>query len=269
MIPENDCAVIVGAARQGIPIFLMGGPMAGATGPVTLAGNVVQLNAEMLACIVLAKATNPQVPLIYGPVAKTFDMHVGNLVTAGPEAVLEQLAGVQLGKFYQLPVGGSGIICDAKAPDAQMGWECMATSLLAAEAGMNLIVGAASIDAEFILSLEALAIHHEVAAFVSRIIRGMNTDDDSLGVEAIMATGPAGEFLSADHTLNHFRDEFWVPSLSLRASYSSWEAQGSRSLRDHAKDFVRQKLSSGTTPPVPEDIEKELSAIVEELGKGK
>ncbi len=262
MIPENDCDVIVGAAKQGIPLILMGGPMAGATGPVTLAGNIAQLNAEMLACIVLAKVANPEVPLIYCPIPKTFDMSVTNLVTSGPEVVLQQLACLQLGKFYQLPVGGSGIICDAKAPDAQMGWECMSTGLLAAIAGMNLIVGAACIDAESILSLEALAIHHEVVGFISRIVRGFNIDEESLAEQTIMNIGPAGEFLSGDHTLKHFRNELWVPSLSIRSSYSSWQEQGSKSLRNQARDFVRRTLANPTFLKIPDGIEKQFYEII-------
>lgn len=263
MIPENDCNVIVGAARQGIPIIVMGGPMAGTTGPVTLAGNIAQLNAEMLACIVLAKTTNSEVPLIYCPIPKTFDMSTMNVVTSGPETVLQQLVGVQLGKLYHLPVGSSGIISDAKAPDAQMGWESMSTGLSAAMAGTNLIIGAAAIDSETMLSLEALALQHEVASFILRIIHGINIDDDKLAVLAIMDTGPSGEFLSGEHTLKHFRKELWAPYLSIRSRYSSWQDSGSKTLRHKTQEFVKKTLSNKLPFNVPDSVKKEIDLIVE------
>jgi len=263
MIPENDCNIIVGAARQGIPIILMGGPMAGATGPVTLAGNIAQLNAEMLACIVLAKTTNPEVPLIYCPIPKTFDMSTMNIVSSSPETVLQQLVEVQLGKFYQLPVGSNGIVSDAKAPDAQMGWESMSTGLSAAMARTNLIFGAGAINSKSINSLEALAMQHEVASFILRIIRGINIDDDRLAVSTIMDTGPSGEFLSGEHTLKHFRNELWAPYLSIRSNYSSWQDRGSKTLRHKTQEFVKKTLSNKLPFNVPDSVEKEIDSIVE------
>ncbi|MFB3883445.1 MAG: trimethylamine methyltransferase family protein, partial [Armatimonadota bacterium] len=45
-------------------------------------------------------------------------------------------------------------------------------------------------------------------------------------VDAIDRVGPGGSFLAGDHTLDHFRSEFWFPKLIDRSRREKWEAQG-------------------------------------------
>ncbi|MBF0528946.1 MAG: trimethylamine methyltransferase family protein, partial [Deltaproteobacteria bacterium] len=52
------------ADRQ--PVIISPGPMAGATGPVTLAGTLALGNAEILGTIVVGQMLQPGLPIVYG-----------------------------------------------------------------------------------------------------------------------------------------------------------------------------------------------------------
>jgi len=61
---------------------------------------------------------------------------------------------------------------------------------------------------------------------VKRIKRGLEVNDDTLGLTAIKEAGRGGHFLDKDHTLKHFRGEFYQPALSNRDDFDGWYAKG-------------------------------------------
>ncbi|HLA42186.1 MAG TPA: trimethylamine methyltransferase family protein, partial [Aggregatilineales bacterium] len=70
-------------ANQGVIItpFILSGAMA----PTSIAGTLVQANAEALAGIVFAEMVNPGTPVIYGTFQTTIDMQSGAPVLGAPE----------------------------------------------------------------------------------------------------------------------------------------------------------------------------------------
>ncbi|UCC89708.1 MAG: trimethylamine methyltransferase family protein, partial [Anaerolineales bacterium] len=74
------------SAGSGIPTTINGEPMAGVTGPVTLAGSIVVGNAEILSGFVVNQLLEPGRPLIYNlGLAHIFDMKYATAVTGAPE----------------------------------------------------------------------------------------------------------------------------------------------------------------------------------------
>lgn len=65
---------LIDCAKFGIPAEILPMPQLGATGPVTLAGSLVQFNAEFLSGLVISQIVNPGAPVIYGGSPTTFDM---------------------------------------------------------------------------------------------------------------------------------------------------------------------------------------------------
>lgn len=64
---------IVGGTRNGIPVSISPGPMADTISPVTLAGTMVQANAEFLSGLVISQAASPSAPVIYACWARHLD----------------------------------------------------------------------------------------------------------------------------------------------------------------------------------------------------
>jgi len=61
-------------ARYGLPLVTSTAPAAGAPAPITLAGTLVQQNAEALIGVILSQLVNPGTPVFYSAVPLTMDM---------------------------------------------------------------------------------------------------------------------------------------------------------------------------------------------------
>ena len=77
---------------------------------MSLAGSLVQQNAENLATIVLAQLVTPGLPIVYCGRLSVLSMRSGSPIWGNPEVGMMSAATVQLGHYYHLPVNvyGSG-----------------------------------------------------------------------------------------------------------------------------------------------------------------
>ena len=121
--PEHGIDVLFETCKVPLPVPI--GPMAqvGATGPGTLAGTLVQENAEILAGLCLVQVIRPGTPVCYGGIPHAFDMRTTQMIFAGPEQALMAAAMTQMGKHYGLPVYINVGLTDSKTADAQAGLE--------------------------------------------------------------------------------------------------------------------------------------------------
>ena len=90
--------------QPGQPVTVNGEPMAGTSGPITLAGSAAVGNAEILAGLVVNQLLEPGRPSIYNlGLAHVFDMRTAIAVTGAPENALFACLSGLMGRFYQLP----------------------------------------------------------------------------------------------------------------------------------------------------------------------
>lgn len=68
---------------------------------------------------------------------------------------------------------------------------------------------------------------------IKRIMRGITVSPETLAEEVICEVGPGGQYLTHEHTLKHFKTEFWVPELMSRDNISLWESKGKPQLADN------------------------------------
>ena len=93
--------------------------MAGASGPVTLAGAAAVGNAEILSGLVVNQVLEPGRPCIYNlGLAHVFDMAAALAVTGGPENHLLADVSAAMGRFYGLP-SCSWVSTEAHRPGSQ------------------------------------------------------------------------------------------------------------------------------------------------------
>ena len=104
------------ATKYNLPIAVLSCPLAGATSPVTLAGTLVQQNAEMLAGITMVQLLNPGNPVQYSPRCIPLDMLTGQ-ACYGIEATMMNVGCVQLAQYYGLPCDVYGLDTDSKILD--------------------------------------------------------------------------------------------------------------------------------------------------------
>jgi len=139
---------LMDCAKFGIPAEILPMPQLGATGPVTLAGSLVQFNAEFLSGLVISQLVNPGAPVIYGGSPTTFDMRYCTPRLGAIETMMMGCAYAQIGKYYRLPTHMYLGLSDAKTVDSQAGFEAGAGIILGALAGTNVVSGPGMLDFE-------------------------------------------------------------------------------------------------------------------------
>jgi trimethylamine--corrinoid protein Co-methyltransferase len=253
-------------AAAGQPLIIASLAIAGATGPVTMAGNLALQNAEVMAGIVLAQLVREGTPVIFGGVSTNAEMRNGTLSIGSPEMAINAAATAQMARHYRLPVRGGGAVCDAKSPDAQASYESMMNLLMARLSGINFVLHSAGILESFnCMSYEKFIIDDEMCGMVKRIKRGYEVNPDTLAFDIIKEVGPGGHFLDKDHTFDHFRTEFYQPQLSNRDDFVSWQAGGSSRSLERAHTRYKEILETYEAPELPADVDKDLLKFIEEL----
>jgi trimethylamine--corrinoid protein Co-methyltransferase len=254
--------LIIETAKLGAPIFIESGPMAGGTGPATMAGTLICANAELLSTFVLAKAVNPAVPLIYASWARLLDMRGATCSHGGPEFAMLRMGTTQLAKYYGLPCGGGSILGDSKSIDIQLGMEKMGTALPPALAGTNMCCGMGLFADENAISMEALIIDNEITGWIEHLMKGMKITNESCGLGIFKEVGPGGDFVRSKHTLENYKLESFMPKIMDRGYLSIEKDPYAKNMRKRVKDIYPKLMQNYKAPQIPEDIVKKLDAII-------
>jgi len=204
---------LVDCAKLKIPAEIIPMPIIGATGPVTLAGSIVQHHAEALSGITIAQVVNEGAPVIYGGSPCLLDMRHGTPLIASPESALVSLAYVELARELDLPTHAYMGLADSKMVDYQAGMESMMGALLATAMRINVVSGPGMLGFENVQSVEKLVLDDEACGYALRLSRGFEAGEEELAVKVIEEIGVGGHYLGHRHTLKNYRRELYMPSL--------------------------------------------------------
>ncbi len=267
-LDEHYSQLTIEAAQNGIPVAVPAEPLCGATSPVTLAGNLVVLNVDTLAGVMLAQLANPGSPTLYGSVASIADLRSLKYLSGAVEMGLLNAAAAQMAQFYRLPYYATAGMSDSKVNDTQAGYESAITNLMVALAGGNFIHDAAGF-LEFCMtaSYDKLVIDNEILGMVMRAVEGIQVNDETLAFELIKEIGPGGAYVSSNHTRRHMRTEQYISELSNIEDREIWQAAGAKETKTRATEKVREILDSPSRSFVPDAIrkqfKKEISGIID------
>ncbi len=233
---------LIFTGKRGLPVIYAPGIMAGATSPVTVAGALVQANAEILSGLVIHQAFSPGAPFVHGGGMSPMDMKSSQPTYSAPEAMTAQAGLTQMGRdHYCLPTWGFGGCSAAKICDAQAVNEAATYNQMAAWMGTNLVHDQGYMEFGLSYSFELLVLCNEFIGQTRRTMAGISTAPDQMAMDTIHQVGPGGNFLTHAHTLAHFRKN-WMPDLTDRNSRSQWEKKGGTTMEDRAKERIRNIL---------------------------
>jgi trimethylamine--corrinoid protein Co-methyltransferase len=214
---EESCQKLLFLAEKGLPI--------GATAPVTIAGALVQANAEQLSGLLITQLVREGAPMIGAGGIIFMDMSQGLISYAAPEFMLANTAFAEMCHFYGIPIFAFSGCSDSKIFDQQAAAEGAIWMMLTALGGGNLIHDVGYIESGLTASYEQLVAMDEIAGLVKRYAGGIEINADTMALDAIEDVGPGGHFLEHEHTFQHFRRN-WVPELFDRGSREDWEMAG-------------------------------------------
>ena len=266
---EEMAGSLIELARNGQATIIASLIMAGASGPVTLAGVLAMQNAEILTGIALAQLVRPGVPVIYGSTSSAMDMKTGALSIGAPELSKNINYTAQMARFYNLPSRSGGGLTDALFPDAQAGAESALALYTAARNGIHFILHSAGILGSYIaMSFEKFLIDEEVCGMVRRMLKPIDITDDSIDVETICKVGPGGQYLTNPKTFKLCRTEFFLPDLMTRSNYDAWSTGGKKKIHEVADSKLTQRLAKYEKPDIDAAIEKDLTEYVNRRKQG-
>jgi trimethylamine--corrinoid protein Co-methyltransferase len=98
---------------------------------------------------------------------------------------------------------------------------------------------------------------------VERLLRGITVEDETLALDLIERVGPAGSFVTEDHTLEHHREELLTCGLIGHTPRDTWEAAGAIDMRARARQEVTRLLAQHRHPTLPAQVTARLDEIVE------
>ena len=253
---------ILYAAEHGIPAIYTPCIMAGGTGPVTLAGTMVQALAEYLVGVVLAQLKRKGAGVIMGGVNSPMDMATSILSYGAPELALISAATTDVSKWLGVPMFSTAGCSDSKVLDQQAAIEATLSVVIAALSGANLIHDVGYLESGLLGSFDMLVMADEVIGMARRIVSGVQVTPETLAVDVIEQVGPGGHYLTQDHTRQHFRAEIWFPTLIDRQMRRTWEAAGAETMADRVRAKVIEILELHEPLAIPEDVEAGLKETI-------
>jgi trimethylamine--corrinoid protein Co-methyltransferase len=261
---DLTCQTLMACAEHSVPAEIVSMPLAGATGPVTLAGSLVQHTAEVLSGIVIHQTINPGAPLVYGGAAASFDMRKGTTPMGAVETMMLQVGYVQVARSLGLPSHVYMGLSDAKSPDFQAGFESAMGVVLASLAGASVVSGPGMLNFMSTQSLEKLVLDSEICAMAKRLAEGITFREKSVGFEILREAAFDKTFLTSEHTRRFFREEMYYPSEVVdRSTQSDWEKAGSSSAAERAHERVVDLLHDPVSGDLPlEEIVRELETVM-------
>ena len=246
------------------PVVIAAMVQAGATGPVTIPGVLVQQNAEILAGVTLTQCISPGTPVVYGSTSTVMDMSTAAAPIGSPEYPMLVASHAQLARHYGLPSRSGGSLTDSQVPDAQAGMESMMVLLTVINSGINFVLHSAGILGSYLtFSYEKMVIDDEICGIVRRYKRGFSVGQEELAYDAIVRVGPGGNYLTDDHTLRHFRAAFYRPVVSSRDALPAWEEKGSHDMAWRAHARWKRLLERHQAPALDKTTARQLDQYVE------
>jgi len=257
-------------AEAGMPVAIPAEPLAGATGPVSLAGMLAGIHAETLSGLVLAQLINPGTPVLYACTASSTDLRTMQYTSGSVEMGLINAGAAQMAQFLRLPNYTTAGMSDSKTVDVQNGYEKAITNILVALAGSNFIHDAAGLI-EFALtaSYKQYVIDNEIIGMTMRAVRGIEVCDETIALEAFRRVGPGGNFVTDLHTRDWMRKEHFIPKLSNRQLRVEWEEAGRPVLEEKARARAREILASHQPLGIPAGVEAQVRQAFPQIKSGK
>jgi len=249
-------------ARHRQPVIVTPFTLAGAMAPITIAGALVQQNAEALAGIVLCQCVEPGAPVIYGSFTSNVDMRSGAPAFGTPEYAKATLAGGQLARRYGLPFRASNATA-SNAPDAQAAYEAEMSIWPCMLAHCNVVKHALGwLEGGLCASYEKVILDAEMLQMIASFLEPIETDQDSLGIEAMREVGPGSHFFQAAHTMARYEHAFYAPFLSDWRNFETWRDDGAIDATRRANRIWKELLAAYEPPPMDEAVAEEIAAFV-------
>lgn len=239
--------------------FIVGGAMA----PVSVAGTLTQVLAEVMAGIAYSQLIRPGAPVIFGAFVTSIDMNSGAPTFGTPEAAQITYGAGQLARRLGLPYRSAGSFNGSKLPDAQAAYETANTLNVGLLSGVNFMLHACGwLEGGLVASFEKFVMDADQLGALHKLAQGVSVDSEAQAMDALREVGPGGHFLGCAHTQAHFKSAFWKSDLLDYKPYETWSEEGARDTVMLAAARVEKMLGDYQQPGMDPATAEALAAYV-------
>ncbi|SMH57145.1 trimethylamine methyltransferase family protein [Maritimibacter sp. HL-12] len=253
---------VYAAANQACIIspFIVGGAMA----PVSVAGTLTQVLAEVMAGVAYSQLVRPGAPVIMGAFVTSIDMNSGAPTFGTPEASQITYGAGQLARRLGLPYRSAGGFTGSKLPDAQAGYESANSLNMGLLAGVNFMLHACGwLEGGLVASFEKFVMDADQLGTLHKMAAGVAIDEEAQAMDAIREVGPGGHYLGCAHTQANFKSAFWRSDLLDYRPYETWDEDGAPDTMTLAAARVVKLLGDYEEPQIDPAVRADLKAYVE------
>ena len=267
ILDERSANEMLERQRLGIKKYHIASmPSVGVNTPVTPAGSIVLGCAECLGGLIAAYCLDPAGDLTGRMITMLSDMRNANSTPVGPEV---QIITLGVKHVFDACWGGHCWVDVQFSPAARrpglqavteyaMGRSCYAkaTGRYIPYPGMGTLhTGGLGSPTQLMLDLEIRKFEHRCAP--------IEVNDETLAFEELcQRTLERDDWLSADHTLDHFREQHTSPLfLTDDPSVGEWGGD-EKAILDRCDEMWRENLKNWQPPEWPDDVLRALDQLV-------
>lgn len=239
--------------------FIVGGAMA----PVSVAGTLTQVLAEVMAGVAYSQLIRKGAPVIFGAFVTSIDMNSGAPTFGTPEAAHITYGAGQLARRMGLPFRSSGSFNGSKLPDAQAAYETANSLNMGLLSGVNFMLHACGwLEGGLVSSFEKFVMDADQLGTLHHLAKGVAIDENAQAMDAIREVGPGGHYLGCAHTQANFKTAFWRSELLDYKPYETWADEGARDTVSLARARMQVLLDNYQQPHMDPAIHEALTSYV-------
>ena len=254
------------AIKHGLPFIFSNYSMAGASTPLTPAGTLALLLAELLAGLTICQVMKPGTPVLLGMLPVYFDMKsLQNFY--GPQSILLNLACAEMMAHYHIPhcgTSGSGTGWGMDLIAADTYWMNTLTFALT-KGGLAPFIGD-SLGSKAISPTTIVHVH-EIIDQALRFAKGFQLNDAQAALAEIAKVGPGGSFLTSPSTLKNYKKGYYVSEVYPRWSMERWQAEGRPAARQILREKTREMMANLSAPDDYEETVKKGEEFIQRLNQ--
>ncbi len=239
--------------------FIVGGAMA----PVTVAGTLSQVLAEVLAGVGYSQLVRQGAPVIFGTFVTSIDMNSGAPTFGTPESSKVLYGAGQLARRLGIPFRSGGGLCGSKVTDAQAAYETSNSLHAGLMGGVNFMLHSCGwLEGGLVASVEKFIMDADQLGVLNTLSKGIEVDKEGLAFEAIKDVAPGGHFLGCNHTQKNFKSAFWRSDILNYKPFETWQEEGEKDLTFEANKRAKMLLKNYEPPDLDISKREELSEFV-------
>lgn len=250
-------------ARAGIPICSLSMSLSGGSAPITMAGTIVNANAENLASLVITQTSAPGAPHIYGSNSSPISMTTGNIDYEAVETPLIAAATGQMARRYGLPSQVADWGVDHEELGVKKSFCELSSTALTCFGNSDLSQGFGSFDSAKGAALEQVVIDAYLWKNYRAFMRKFAITEETIALDVIKEVGHGNTFLTHPHTAKNFKNELFFRDKKI----SAWEATLSDEMLPEAREIAKRLLRDHQTEPLDRDVIEAGHRLIREYEK--